>query len=135
MKRFSYLVIFIILISGLQSCYKDVGPIEPEGELPQNGISYAEDVQPIFDQNCIACHPSSGNLDLTSGQSYNQLVNVNASGYSGKRVVPNDAEASVLYKKIDGSGAYGGNMPIGSSLSTTQINIIKLWIEEGAQNN
>jgi hypothetical protein len=50
-------------------------------------------------------------------------------------VVPGDANASVLYKKIDGSGAYGSNMPLGGSLSPAQIEIIRRWIDEGALNN
>jgi hypothetical protein len=50
-------------------------------------------------------------------------------------VIPNDADNSILFKKVDGSGAYGSNMPLSQSLSTTQIDAIKQWINEGAQNN
>ena len=138
MKKLYYYSLILIILISFQSCYKDVGPIEGEGgatDIPAEGISYSQHVQPIYDQNCISCHPSSGNLDLTAGNSYAETVNVNASAYSGKLVVPGDPEASVLYKKIDGSGAYGTNMPIGGSLSSTQINTIKQWILEGAQNN
>ena len=138
MKKLYYYTFILFILMSLQSCYKDVGPIEGEGaepELPASGVSYSQHVQPIYDQNCISCHPSSGNLDLTAGNSYAETVNVNASGYSGKLVVPGDPENSILYKKIDGSGAYGSNMPLGSSLSQTQINTIKQWIEEGAENN
>ena len=136
-KLYDYSLILLILAS-LQSCYKDVGPIEAEGgtiDIPDTGVSYSQHVQPIYDQNCIICHPASSNPDLTTANSYAETVNVNASGYSGKLVVPGDPESSILYKKIDGSGAYGSNMPLGGSLSQTQINIIKQWIEEGALNN
>jgi len=135
MKKLYYYSLVLLILASLQSCYKDVGPIEGEGDVPAEGISYSQDVQPIYDQNCIDCHPGSGNLDLTADNSYAETVNVSASGYSGILVVPGDPEASVLYKKIDGSGAYGSNMPVGGSLSQTQINTIKQWILEGAQNN
>jgi len=135
MKKLYYYTFILFILMSLQSCYKDVGPIEGETDVPAEGISYSQDVQPIYDQNCISCHPNSGDLDLTAGNSYAQTVNANASGYSGKLVVPGDPENSILYKKIDGSGAYGSNMPLGSSLSQTQINTIKQWIEEGAENN
>jgi len=125
----------IILIYSLSGCYKDIGPIEDNNNPANENVSFANDVQPIFEQSCISCHPNSGNLDLTNDNAYNQLVNVNASGYNAKRVVPGDAENSVLYKKIDDSGVYGSNMPLGSSLSSTQINTIKQWINEGALNN
>ena len=129
----TYLSLFILIVIAFYGCSKDVGPID-DNQATEN-ISFATDVQPIFDQNCTSCHPNSGNLDLTAGSSYNQLVNINASGYSGKRVVPGEPENSILYKKIDGSGAYGSNMPIGSNLSAEQVNTIKQWITEGAQNN
>ena len=138
MKKIYYQTILFLILASLQSCYKDVGPIEGEGgaiDIPDTGVSYSQHVQPIYDQNCISCHPSSGNLDLTAGNSYAETVNVNASGYSGKLVVPGNPESSILYKKIDGSGAYGSNMPLGGSLSQSQIAIIKQWIEEGAENN
>ncbi len=132
--KLKQIAITILLFTSLSSCYKDVGPID-DANTTQENVSFSADVQPIFNQTCISCHPNSGNLDLTAGNAYNQLVNVNASGYSAKRVVPNDAENSLLYKKIDGSGSYGSNMPLGGSLSVAQINTIKQWIEEGAQNN
>ncbi len=128
-----YLILFVITNLIFYNCSKDKGPVEDE-QTPGN-VSFVNDVQPVFDQNCTSCHPNSGNLDLTAGNSYNQLVNVDASGYSAKRVVPGDPEHSVLYKKIDGSGAYGSNMPLGNSLSASQIALIKQWIEEGARNN
>ena len=132
MKK-TYLNFLILITFTLYNCSKDTGPVD-ENQATEN-ISFANDVQPIFGQSCTSCHPSSGNLDLTAANSYNQLVNVNASGYSAKRVVPGDADNSVLYKKIDGSGTYGSNMPLGGNLSAAQINIIKQWITEGAQNN
>ena len=134
MKKIYHTILFFITVFLMQSCYKDVGPID-EGEAPEGNVSFAQHVQPIFDNNCVSCHGSSGNLNLSPNVSYNNLVNINASGYAGKRVVPNDADNSILFKKVDGSGAYGSNMPLGGNLSATQINIIKQWIDEGAQNN
>ena len=132
-KKFTIIFILSFFLS-FQSCYKDVGPID-EGDAPAEGVSFAQHIQPIFDNNCTNCHGSSGNLNLSSSVSYNNLVNINASGYAKKRVVPNDADNSILFKKVDGSGAYGSNMPLGGNLSATQINTIKQWIIEGAQNN
>ena len=112
-------------------CKQDQGPIEDDSD--NGNVSY-DQVQAIFDQYCISCHPSSGNLDLRRGQSYNQLVNVPASGYQGLRVSPGHSDQSVLFGKIDGSGRYGSNMPLGGSLSQQQIDLIKDWIDQGARN-
>ena len=128
-----YLSLLILSTLVLYNCSKDKGPVDTDQST--ENVSFTNDVQPIFDQYCTSCHPNSGNLDLTPGNSYAQLVNINASAYSAKRVIPGDAENSVLYKKIDGSGTFGSNMPLGGNLSAGQISIIKKWIEEGAQNN
>jgi len=133
MKTSLVYILILTIIFSFSSCSKDVGPVD-NVQAGEN-VSFANDIQPVFDQNCVSCHPSSGNLDLTSGNSYANLVNVNASNYSGKRVVPSDSEQSILYKKIDGSSAYGSNMPLGGSLSQTEINLVKRWIDEGALNN
>ncbi len=133
MKILTHIPVLLAFFFLLQSCSKDVGPVE-ENPQTQN-VSFANDIQPIFEQNCVSCHPSSGNLDLTSGNSYANLVDVNASGYAGKLVIAGDSENSILYKKINGSGAYGSNMPLGGSLSATQITVIKQWIDEGAKDN
>ncbi len=133
MKKQLSVILFILLMI-LQSCSKDVGPVEPDSDS-NNQVSFKNDVQPIFNNHCISCHPSSGDLDLREGHSYNEIVGVSASGYSGTLVVPGNAEASVLYKKIDGSGAFGSNMPLGGSLSANQIKIIRDWINQGAKNN
>ncbi len=127
------LALLLVTFLALQACKKDQGPQEPEDN--NSPVSFSNDIQPIFNQNCTSCHPNSGNLDLRAGQSYNNLVNVQAGGYPALRVKPGDPEHSVLYKKIDGSGAYGSNMPLGGSLTSTQKNLIKTWIEQGALNN
>ena len=133
MKTSLVYILILTIIFSFSSCSKDVGPVD-NVQAGEN-VSFANDIQPVFDQNCVSCHPASGNLDLTAGNSYANLVNVNASGYSGKRVVPGDSEQSILFKKIDGSSAYGSNMPLGGSLSQMEINLIKKWIDEGALNN
>ena len=52
-------------------------------------------------------------------------------------VEPNDAENSYLIHKLDGrAGIVGVRMPVGASfLSDADIDVIKQWINAGAQNN
>jgi len=135
MKRTIKILIGFFGLLILQSCYKDVGPIEPQSNFPTENISFSKNIQPVFNSSCIACHPSSGNLDLTAENSYNSIVNVEASGYNGILIVPEDPDNSVLYKKIDGSGLFGSNMPPGYNLTENQVEMFRIWIEEGAKNN
>ena len=133
MKYYTYPILLILITLLFQSCYNDVGPIEPEIQVTE--VSFADDIQLIFTQNCTSCHPNSGNLDLTQENAYSQIVNKTTAGYSGIRVVPNEPENSILYKKIDHSNSFGANMPLGGTLTANEINLIKKWILEGALNN
>jgi len=131
--------ILIIISLSLLSCTKDKGPIEPDVNVTT--VSFINDIQPIFNADCIACHNTANNqfygyLDLSEGNSYNDLISVVSNGYAPeKRVVINDSDASVLWQKVNNSLLYGSNMPLGGSLSNTDIEKIRVWIDEGAQNN
>jgi len=101
-------------------------------------VSFANDIQPIFSNTCIGCHPISGGLDLSPGASYSNLVNVTTFGYApARRIVPSDTVNSVLYVKITKSvSPYGQRMPQnGPQLPRSLINKIGAWIIEGAKNN
>ena len=49
-------------------------------------------------------------------------------------MVPGDAEASILYNSLLGSGGVQ-LMPPGSKWSDSKINLVKDWIDQGAKNN
>ncbi|HEX9100671.1 MAG TPA: fibronectin type III domain-containing protein, partial [Polyangia bacterium] len=108
-----------------------------------SAITLSGQVQPIFTSSCAttACHsgarPAQG-LDLSSGKSYGQLVNVLSNECSSTdRVAPGSAATSYLAWKIQGSGScfFGSKMPKGATLSAADINTILGWINEGAPNN
>lgn len=98
---------------------------------------YDDNIQPIFSASCGGgCHigGSVGGLDLSPALSYDNLIFVGATGYSGSvRVAPNDAANSVLFNKIANTGVNGQQMPPGGPLlSPTQISLIEDWINDGA---
>ena len=105
-------------------------------------VSFAADVQPIFDRSCggNACHagvnPAEG-LDLGAGVSHGELVGVPA-GQCGERlrVSPGDPEASYLVDKLRGVDLCAGTrMPKSGSLPAAEIQIIADWIAQGAEDN
>ncbi len=105
------------------------------------GQNYDSEIQPIWNNSCTAsCHNSgnvSGGLNLTASRSYQELVDVDAQGYSGfKRVKPGDPANSVLFQKIVGNASFGERMPKGgSNLSQADEDKIKKWIEDGAKQD
>ena len=123
-KTISKLAMLMLMLS-LTGCYYDE-VIEPTPLPPDFEASFATDIQPIFNQNCIGCHGGAINPDLRSGSSYAALTN-------GGFVVPSDAVNSILYKSLKGEGA--AVMPPSGAISTAKINLVKSWIEDGALNN
>lgn len=122
-QLFKPLALIAITVS-ISSCYSDQLPDQSDN-LPTN-VSFSKNIQPIFDQNCVACHPGVKPPDLRPGESYNDLISKNL-------VIPNDAAGSVLYKTLIGDGA--PQMPTSGPLSQSKINYVKQWIAEGAKNN
>ncbi len=124
-----YIFQFIIIMSmglSITSCYYDAYPEEEIDIIdPVLGVSYADDIVPLWVQ-CTGCHKESGDAPNMQDNSYNNLLN----GY----VVPDNAEASILYKSLLGIDGVP-IMPPGSSWSESKINLVKTWIDQGALNN
>ena len=107
-------------------------------------VSFANDVQPIFDANCVnsGCHsgavPRAGLL-LTAGNAHAELVGAATSQCGGTltRVTPGDPAASYLMNKLLGIGmCTGEQMPkAGQSLSGAEISLIHGWICANAPDN
>ncbi len=139
-KNFTYFLSIVLINSLLlfnTSCVFDSGPviIPSANDTP----SFSQDIQPIFNNSCISCHDDehSAGLDLRMGFSYSLLVNVPSIRYSQFiRVKPYSADSSVLWNKAAGTGFNGMQMPPGGPyLQTFEIDNIKKWINQGAQNN
>lgn len=109
---------------------------------PPTTVSFQQDIQPIFNQNCAlsGCHTGSspaGGLNLSSGQAYNNIVGVNsAQNPSLQRIKKLDPANSYLIRKIKGEGISGVRMPSGRpALSLEVIAMFEKWVNEGAENN
>ncbi len=101
-------------------------------------------VYTIIAADCRPCHTAEddGDLDMSSRRlAFDNLVNEDASGSAcagdGRvRVVPGDAEESLLVQKLEGTQDCGDRMPRGrTALPQAQIELIKAWIEGGANDD
>ena len=100
--------------------------------------------QTIFTPSCamLSCHDAqskTGNLTLTAGASYGQLVNVAPDVLTARdagllRVDPGHPENSFLLLKLTGPPlGEGSPMPLtGAPLSADEIQLIRDWILQGA---
>jgi len=134
----STLACFVAGLTLLSGCAGD-------GPLGSGSSSQFDQIQTqIFNVSCVSgsCHNAqtlAGNLNLSQGVSYGQLVdvipdNVVARAEGLLRVAPFDPAGSFLLKKLVNPGAgEGTRMPQGMApLAETQIEMIRSWIEVGA---
>jgi len=91
-------------------------------------IDFGRDVQPIFKTYCIGCHgPSQQQHGLRLDRRRDAMR-----GGTIPVIGPGNGVASRLYLRLIGS-QYGLQMPPTGALSPEQINIIKGWIDQGAE--
>lgn len=103
-------------------------------------VSFGADIQPIFNLSCATarCHARTpaASLDLRAAASYAALFGVTSRNYPpAVRVVAGVPAASVLYGKVANTGQFGGKMPPFGTLTAQQIELIRVWILEGALDN
>lgn len=108
-------------------------------------ISFADDVQPIFQTECNACHDEAAEGVAASGLSLVDYDSVMRGTKFGAVVVPNSSESSALYLVVAHKTDPKIHMPPhhqqalaegrGVSLNESQIEIIQMWIDQGAKNN
>ena len=91
-------------------------------------VDFRRDVQPLLKQYCIECHGPSQQMhgfrldrrrDAMRGGTIVMITRGNSAG-------------SRLYQKLIGN-QYGPQMPLTGPLSQPQIDIIKAWIDQGAE--
>jgi hypothetical protein len=120
----------------LAACESSADEGADSGEL-----SHADDIQPIWDDNCVDnCHTAGGLaafLDLNDGHA--TLVDQPATQVTGaSRVASGSSADSYLVAKLRGThidfGGNGNRMPSGNNppLDEATISMIEAWIDAGA---
>lgn len=127
-----YISIFMVT-SLILACTKDKGPFNTVEDVqfsPEDTVSYAVHVQPIFDVSCTNCHNAThAKLDLLPAVSYNQLL---FNGFSAPYVDTSNAPQSKLYKHLTGVLSI---MPPQGAIQQSEQDLILKWIEQGALDN
>ncbi len=107
-----------------------VSPQAPINTSPRGRpVDFAREVLPIFKASCFPCH---GPTKRNGGLRLSNREDAFKGGVSGPVIIPGNAEASLLVKRISGE-ELGPRMPKGmTALSPEHIETIKRWINEGA---
>ena len=91
-------------------------------------VSFSADVMPILEQYCVECH-SEENSEL--GLRLDSYEGVMAGSDYGTVVEPGDPAGSLLVDMVE-----AGDMPEeGDPVPAEELETLKTWIAEGAENN
>jgi hypothetical protein len=121
------------------------GGVNVPAPSPGATVSFAGEVQPIFNQLCAGCHVTGGLADLTGiavklvdGQSFDMLVNQPSTQNAGLTlVIPGDSAGSLLFQKVSSNAPpVGATMPLlGRRLTSAELATLRDWIDQGALDN
>ena len=103
-----------------------------------NRVSYQQDVYPVLETNCFACHiPPQGAGYVKTGlnlQAYDTLMQ---GTLYGPVVIPGNSQQSILNMLVEGRADASMRMPHNRDhpLTDREIEILRLWVDQGANNN
>jgi Planctomycete cytochrome C len=100
-------------------------------------VSFRYDVQPILRSNCIECHNApDGAGYLKTGLSMASYVELMKGTIYGPVIVPGNSRHSIFNMLVEGRADPSMRMPHGRKpLGTEKIEILRLWVDQGAVNN
>lgn len=114
---------------------------QPLGSPPRGLVATFDSIQAnVFTPICgvPGCHGGAAaqqGLRLDAGFAYGNLISVASAQDSNQtRVVPGDPDNSLIVHKLEGTQTVGAQMPDGGPyLQQSTIDVIRLWIANGAQ--
>ncbi|CAA7614723.1 conserved exported hypothetical protein [Magnetospirillum sp. LM-5] len=99
-------------------------------------VSFSEDVHPILQVRCVACHQAGQDGFEKSGLDLTTYEGVMKGTKHGPMIVAGDPVTSNLMVLIDGKADKSLQMPHGKKkLTSCDRDLIRKWIKQGAQNN
>jgi len=100
-------------------------------------ISFSRNVRPILDQYCMDCHRAGGEGELASEFNMETYAGVMKGTRFGSMIIAGDAQSSNMVVLMEGRADPSINMPHGTEkpIPDRDIQIIRSWINQGAENN
>ncbi|MGZ8900421.1 MAG: DUF1549 domain-containing protein, partial [Limisphaerales bacterium] len=94
-------------------------------------VDFAKDIEPILSANCFKCH---GPDNQESGLRLDRKQTALKGGERGTPILAGRPSESLLFRAINGGGEDVPKMPKdGDPLENEQIDLIRAWIEQGAE--
>ncbi len=128
-KKVKTQLLFLSLITlSIYSCKKDSDSSTtiPDATISNTTVYFQNDVLPIFQSSCAmnGCHNSTNKVDGYDLSNYDAILS--------KGITKGNYKSSKIYTEI----ANGAMPPRGyTAITSTQLNSIASWIQQGALNN
>jgi hypothetical protein len=100
-------------------------------------VSFSQDVKPVLDRRCGECHSPGGPGFEASQLSFATYDDLMQGTRFGAVVIPGDSLGSTLVVLVEGRADPSISMPHGDAepLRQSEIDTIRMWIDQGAPNN
>jgi hypothetical protein len=140
-KTFIRILISNCVLTSVCALADDKTPIDPKLIPPastKQGVTYAADIQPIFQKSCYGCH-SAKNPKPKGKLKLDTLEDVLKGGEDGPAVVTGDSAKSALVAMVSHLGDPDDYMPPPKNrdgikpLTKEQIGLIRAWIDQGTK--
>lgn len=103
----------------------------PLGAQAPAKVDFARDIQPLLREHCYECHgPARQMKGLRLDRRRDAIPN--RVGANGARITPGNSAASPLYRRIS-TARPNPQMPPAGPLKPAQIELVKSWIDQGAE--
>jgi hypothetical protein len=119
-----------------------LGALSSPAQTPDGKVDFEKQILPIFKERCFDCHqkertdPATGRVKKPKGKfRMDSAALMLKGGSEGSDIVPGDAAKSTVYTSTTLPDSDELAMPPegkGDRLSKEQQDLIKLWINEGA---
>ena len=118
--KYLFFASFLLALTATLSqsaCYYD-NEVDQYGvtECDTTAVSYAIDIAPIIQQNCVACHQPGGSQETSAMDTYDNLVNFAVSA-------------------VDRVNGRGNLMPPSGKMTSCNIALLEAWVNAGMPNN
>ena len=114
----------------LLSADVDVSKLPPASK--KEGVTFAKDIQPLFEKSCYKCHgPEKQKAKLR----LDSLAATLKGGENGPDVIPKDSAKSSLVHSVARLVEDDAMPPEGKGdpLTKEQVGLIRAWIDQGAK--
>ncbi len=100
-------------------------------------VSFAGQVKPILDSNCVSCHVAGQAGYEVSGLALDSYAGLMQGTRFGKVVLPGNPQDSVLNMLAEGRADPSISMPHGDQrgLYKEELATLRTWVAQGAQDN